>query len=110
MTPVPDLLLSARRFHGGSLAKFERIKAASETLRRQGLVARHPGTVGGRCCAQGLVQRRAYLGEYWDYHVILHGASDPLRVTTRAQDVFQMGEAVFVEIDTTQLTVIRPPF
>ena len=77
------------------------LRPQSIYLLRQG-----PGTVSGRCCAQGHVLRRAYLGEYWDYHVLLHGAAEPLRVTTRAQEVFQMGEAVFVEIDTTQLTVI----
>ena len=37
----------------------------------------------------------------------LRGATTPLRVTARPQEVFDVGEPVFVEIDTTQLTVIR---
>ena len=70
------------------------------------LLKEQPATVAGRCCAQGQVQRRAYLGEYWDYHVVLRGVAEPLRVSTRAQDVFETGDAVFLEIDTAQLTVI----
>jgi iron(III) transport system ATP-binding protein len=52
------------------------------------------------------VLRRAYLGEYWDYHVTLPGTTQILRVTARPQEVFQVGDAVWVEIDTAQLTVI----
>ena len=67
-----------------------------------------PGEVPGSCCVQGSVQRRAYLGEYWDYHVSLPGVPQPLRVTARAQDVFEVNAPVWAAIDTTQLTVIRP--
>jgi ABC-type Fe3+/spermidine/putrescine transport system ATPase subunit len=67
----------------------------------------NPGEVAGSCCVQGSVQRRAYLGEYWDYHVSLPGAAQPLRVTARAQDVFEVNASVWAAIDTTQLTVIR---
>jgi len=66
-----------------------------------------PGVVAGSCCVQGSVQRRAYLGEYWDYHVSLPGAAQPLRVTARAQDVFEVNAPVWAAIDTSQLTVIR---
>ena len=78
------------------------------SLRPQGvqLLKHQPAAAEGRCLAQGHVQHRAYLGEYWDYHVVLRGGAEPLRVSTRAQDVFQTGDAVFVSIDTTQLTVI----
>jgi iron(III) transport system ATP-binding protein len=68
------------------------------------LLKQDPG--GGRCCVQGSVLRRAYLGEYWDYHVTLSGAAQLLRVTARPQEVFQVGEPVWIEIDTAQLTVI----
>ena len=71
------------------------------------LLKQNPGVAGGRCSAQGQVQRRAYLGEYWDYYVLLPGAAQILRVTARAQDVFEVNEPVWIEIDTTQLTVIR---
>ena len=60
----------------------------------------------GHCRARGRVQRRAYLGESWDYHLTLDGAKEPLRVTTRAQAVFEVGDSIFADIDAAQLTVI----
>jgi ABC-type Fe3+/spermidine/putrescine transport system ATPase subunit len=66
-----------------------------------------PGAVGGCCCVKGSIQRRAYLGEYWDYHVSLPGAAQPLRVTARAQDVFEVDAPVWAAIDISQLNVIR---
>lgn len=71
------------------------------------LHAQDPGAVAGCCCVQGSIQRRAYLGEYWDYHVSLPGAAQPLRVTARAQDVFEVDAPVWAAIDTSQLNVIR---
>ena len=65
-----------------------------------------PAAAAGRCCVAGTVQLRAYLGEYWDYHVMLPGASEALRVTARPQEVFEVGTQVQVEIDLTQLTVL----
>jgi iron(III) transport system ATP-binding protein len=70
------------------------------------LLKQNPGSSNGRCCVQGSIQRRAYLGEYWDYHVTLPGGAQPLRVTARPQDVFQVDESVWIEIDTAQLAVI----
>jgi hypothetical protein len=72
------------------------------------LRSQDPGDVHGICRVQGRVLRRAYLGEYWDYHVSLPGSAQPLRVTARAQDVFEVDAPVWALIDTTQLTVIRP--
>ncbi len=66
-----------------------------------------PGALAGSLCVQGKVERRAYLGEYWDYHVRLPGIAEPLRVTARAQDVFEIDAPVWAAIDTSQLTVIR---
>ncbi len=66
-----------------------------------------PAGAAGRCAMRGSVQRRAYLGEYWDYYVTVPGAAQPLRVTTRPQDVFEVDAPVWIEIDTAQLTVIR---
>jgi len=70
------------------------------------LLKQDPGGGGDRCCVQGSVLRRAYLGEYWDYHVTLPGAAQLLRVTARPQEVFEVNEPVWIEIDTAQLTVI----
>ena len=88
---------------GGSLAEDVVV-----SIRPQGihLLKQNPGGSDGRCCVQGSVLRRAYLGEYWDYHVTLSGAAQPLRATARPQEVFQVGERVWIEIDTAQLTVI----
>ncbi len=65
-----------------------------------------PAAAPGRCRARGVVQRRSYLGEYWDYQVLLQGASEPLRVSTRAHEVHEAGDAVVVDIDPAQLTVL----
>ena len=67
-----------------------------------------PPAAADTCCVEGHVERRAYLGEYWDYHVRLPGAEHPLRVTAPAQVVFEMGAPVWAAIDTTQLHVIKP--
>ena len=71
------------------------------------LLKQNPGVNSASCCVQGSVQRRAYLGEYWDYHVTVPGIEQALRVTARPQDVFEVNEPVWIEIDTTQLTVIE---
>ena len=109
--------------HDGELVHFEGFSLPGSALRSEGALSRSvsvsvrpqsihlhkldPGAVDGRCRAPGAVERRAYLGEYWDYHVTLQGATAPLRVTARPQEVFEVGEPLHVEIDTTQLTVIR---
>jgi iron(III) transport system ATP-binding protein len=71
------------------------------------LLREAPAASNGHCGARGRVQRRAYLGESWDYQVRLEGLDEPLRVSTRAHDVFEAGEAVYAQIDPAQLTVIR---
>jgi len=79
------------------------------SLRPQGIALhRHePPATNGHCGARGEVRRRAYLGESWDYHVNLQGLAEPLRVSTRAHDVFETGDAVYAQIDPAHLTVIR---
>jgi iron(III) transport system ATP-binding protein len=72
-----------------------------------GLMRDDPGGAAGRCRAPGRIERRAYLGEHWDYQVRLEGLREPLRVSTRAHDVFKTGDAVVADIDPAQLTVIR---
>ena len=71
------------------------------------LLKHEPAVAYGRCRAQAEVQRRAYLGEYWDYYLRLPGTAQILRATARAQDVFDENEPVWIEIDTAQFTVIR---
>ena len=105
----------------GELIDFGGFSVPAAALRAQGtgndvqvsirpksiVLQRHkPAPADDQCCVAGAVQRRAYLGEYWDYHISLPGVAQTLRVTTRPQDVFQVGDPVFARIDTTQLTVI----
>ena len=71
------------------------------------LSALRPAECSARCCVEGRVLRRAYLGESWDYHVSLAGAVEPLRVSARPNEVFEVGQNVFAQIDTTQLTLIE---
>jgi iron(III) transport system ATP-binding protein len=71
------------------------------------LLRHEPAASSDRCRARGEVQRRAYLGEYWDYYVRLPGTAQILRATARAQDVFDVNEPVWIEIETARFTVIR---
>ena len=50
------------------------------------LLREKPAAAAQRCCVEGSVQRRAYLGESWDYHVRFAAALEPLRVTARPND------------------------
>lgn len=70
------------------------------------LLREKPAASAQRCCVEGSVQRRAYLGESWDYHVSFAPALEPLRVTARPNDVFEVGQKIFAEIDTSQITVV----
>jgi ABC-type Fe3+/spermidine/putrescine transport system ATPase subunit len=70
------------------------------------LLRHKPAAAAQRCCVEGVIQRRAYLGESWDYHIGLAPAAEPLRVTARPNDVFEVGERIFAEIDTSQITLI----
>jgi len=60
-----------------------------------------------RCCVEASIHRRAYLGESWDYHVSLAPTLEPIRVSARPSDVFEVGQRVFAEIDTSQITIVH---
>ena len=62
---------------------------------------------GDQQVIEGKVQRRAYLGEHWDYTVLPNGAARPLRVTTPPHEVFESGAPVWIVLDMSQLTVIH---
>jgi ABC-type Fe3+/spermidine/putrescine transport system ATPase subunit len=70
------------------------------------LLREKPAAAAQRCCVEVGVQRRAYLGESWDYHIGLPQSPDPIRVSARPGEVFEVGERVFAEIDTSQITLI----
>jgi iron(III) transport system ATP-binding protein len=78
------------------------IRPQSIVLHRQ-----RPPAGGEPYCVPGTIQRRAYLGESWDYHISLPGISQTLRVTTRPQDVFEVNDPVFAGIDPDHLTLIN---
>jgi iron(III) transport system ATP-binding protein len=59
------------------------------------------------CCVPASIQRRSYLGESWDYHVQLAPALEPIRVTARPGDVFEVGQSLYADIDTSQITVLN---
>ena len=86
--PCPDTVLASIRPQGVELSRAR------------------PPAAAGRCCVEGVIQRRAYLGESWDYHVRFAPQLEPLRVTARPNEVFEMGEVVFAEIDASQITLI----
>jgi ABC-type Fe3+/spermidine/putrescine transport system ATPase subunit len=59
-----------------------------------------------RCCVEGSILRRAYLGESWDYHIHLAQSPEPIRVTARPSEVFEVGQRIYAEIDTSQITIL----
>ncbi len=65
-----------------------------------------PAASGPRCCVPARIERRAYLGESWDYHIRLGGAAECLRVSARPNDVFAVDQPVFAVFDPAQMTII----
>ncbi|HMA07489.1 MAG TPA: TOBE domain-containing protein, partial [Ramlibacter sp.] len=65
-----------------------------------------PAASDQRCCVEGSVQRRAYLGESWDYHISFAPDLEPIRVTARPGDVFEVGQKIYADIDTSQITIV----
>jgi hypothetical protein len=41
-----------------------------------------------------------------DYHIGFAPAAEPLRVTARPSDIFEVGQKIFAEIDTSQITLV----
>jgi iron(III) transport system ATP-binding protein len=63
------------------------------------------GQTGARSFAV-TVTERAYLGEYWNYVVVPRGGATPLRVTTPPLEVYEVGEAAWLELDPRQMAAI----
>jgi ABC-type Fe3+/spermidine/putrescine transport system ATPase subunit len=70
------------------------------------LLRERPAARDRHHCVQASVQRRAYLGESWDYHIRVDPAAEPMRVTARPGDVFEVGQSIYAEIDTAQITLL----
>jgi ABC-type Fe3+/spermidine/putrescine transport system ATPase subunit len=95
--PVSDLA------PGGSLPAEVQVSIRPQSihLRRE-----RPAASAQHCCVEGSVQRRAYLGESWDYHITVSPEQEPIRVTARPNEVFDVGQRIFAEIDTSQITLV----
>ena len=94
----------ARELAGGEALPAEvqvSIRPQSIHLRRD-----KPAASPQYCCVEGSVQRRAYLGESWDYHITVPQSADPIRVTARPNEVFDVGQRIYAEIDTSQITLV----
>jgi ABC-type Fe3+/spermidine/putrescine transport system ATPase subunit len=70
------------------------------------LLRDRPPESDARCCVEASIQRRSYLGESWDYHISLAPALEPIRVSARPSDVFEVGQRIYAEIDTSQITLV----
>ncbi|MFL5180769.1 MAG: ABC transporter ATP-binding protein [Microvirga sp.] len=70
------------------------------------LLREKPAERDARCCVEASIQRRAYLGESWDYHINLAPALEPIRVSARPGEVFEVGQTIYAEIDTSQVTLV----
>ena len=89
--------------HDGALPERVVVSLRPQSIHLQ---AAQPAGGGARLALAGRVERRAYLGEHWDYHVTIAGAAQPLRVTTRPHEVFDVDASVWIEIDPAHMTVI----
>jgi ABC-type Fe3+/spermidine/putrescine transport system ATPase subunit len=95
------------------LEQFEEAEALSGrvsfSLRPQSirLLRRPPAAASGSSVVPGRILQRAYLGEHWDYAVRPDDSALSLRVTARPHEVFEVGEAVWLELDPRQMAHLR---
>ena len=71
------------------------------------LLREKPAERDERCTVEASIQRRSYLGESWDYHITVAASAEPIRVSARPGDVFEVGQKIYAEIDTSQITVLH---
>jgi len=83
------------------------LRPQSIHLHRVQVDQRPPAVPASACVVAGRVVQRAYLGEHWDYAVRPIGSELQLRVTARPHEVFEVNEAVWLELDPGQLAHIR---
>lgn len=77
------------------------VRPQSIALRRSASEAKNaPGTIRGR------LLERAFLGETWDYVVAPEGSGLRLKVATLPFQIFEVGDAVWLEFDPTQMAAI----
>jgi iron(III) transport system ATP-binding protein len=79
------------------------------SLRPQSIhLHRRPPAASERTCViPGRIVQRAYLGEHWDYAVRPKDAELQLRVTARPHEVFELNEHVWLELEPSQMAMLR---
>ena len=79
------------------------------SLRPQSIhLHRRPPAASERTCViPGRIVQRAYLGEHWDYVVRPKDAELQLRVTARPHEVFELNEHVWLELEPSQMAMLR---
>jgi iron(III) transport system ATP-binding protein len=71
------------------------------------LLRQAPAADSGGSVIPGRIVQRAYLGEHWDYAVRPGESALTLRVTARPHEVFEVGAAVWLEVDPQQMAHLR---
>jgi ABC-type Fe3+/spermidine/putrescine transport system ATPase subunit len=71
-------------------------------------IALHRSQQHGDGMVAGRLVERAYLGESWDYVVMPEGSDLRLKVAAPPFQVFEVGEAVWLEFDPKQMAPIAP--
>ncbi len=86
-------------------------RQASFSVRPQtiGMHRKAPAEANGGWWLEGRVAERAYLGEYWEYVVRPPESDLRLRVSTAPQEVYETGDAVWLEIDPQRIARIPGP-
>jgi iron(III) transport system ATP-binding protein len=78
------------------------------SVRPQGMAihGQQPAGAEGRPVLPATVAHRVFLGETWDYVVQPRGSGLRLRVSAPPPQVHEVGEAVWLELDPRQMTLV----
>jgi len=68
-----------------------------------------PAAASGGWWVEGRIAERAYLGDYWEYGIRPAASDQRLRVSTAPNVVYQVDDAVWLEIDPNRIARIPAP-
>jgi iron(III) transport system ATP-binding protein len=88
----------------GDLPQLVQVSIRPQAIR---LSSEQPPARDNRFCIEANVERRAYLGESWDYHISFAPAAEPIRVSARPSEVFEVGQRIYAELDASQVTLVE---
>ena len=77
------------------------------SLRPQAIALAADRPAGAELAVASEITARAYLGEYWDYQVRPLGGTQPLRVATGPNALFEVGQRVWLEIDPAAMVRVE---